>query len=419
MVPVPSFSEALRFWVKLGFISFGGPAGQISIMQHELVDQRRWIDQQSFLQGLNFCMLLPGPEAQQLATYIGWKLHGIKGGLAAGILFVLPGAVILYLLAWLAAVHGDAALVRAVFDGLKPVVLAVVVHAVWRISQRTLNSGMAFVLAIGAFMALEIGRVPFPLVVVTAGAVGWIAARLSKPEELTHRPSDVVPINDRSVLRRLAGMALLYFGLLMIPIGVVIAFAGPEPYLGLSKFFTKAAFVTFGGAYAVLPYVADVAVNQFQWISPDQMINGLALAETTPGPLILVLQYVGFFAGWNNAGDMHPLATASLAAIVTTYATFLPSIFLIVAGAPYIARISAIRSAAGALAAITAAVVGVIATLAFFLGRQVIVSASGQLDLVSTGLAVAALVLLTWHKIKIHWLVMLGGLVGLGRFAFG
>ena len=404
----PSFREALRFWITLGFISFGGPAGQIAVMQHELVDRRKWIGQEAFLQALNFCMLLPGPEAQQLATYIGWKLHGVKGGLTAGILFVLPGAVLLYALAWVAAAHGDTAIVGAVLLGLKPVVVALVLHAVCRIGRRTLKNLTALLLAVAAFAALEFAHLPFPLVVLAAGVVGWLTA--PKP---TNEPTP--PFETRGMGLRLLKLAAVYVALLAIPVGQVVALAGPEPYLPLARFFSQAAFVTFGGAYAVLPYVADAAVNQFHWLGSADMVNGLALAETTPGPLILVLQYVGFFAGWNASGDLSPIAAATLGAIVTTYATFLPSIMLILAGAPYIEGIARIRSAAGALSAITAAVVGVIATLATFIARQVVFRPGGGIDLAGLIAIVIAFAVLLRFKIGLHWLVLAGAAFGLAR----
>jgi chromate transporter len=374
-------------------------------MQHELVDRRGWIAQQPFLQALNFCMLLPGPEAQQLATYIGWKLHGLKGGLAAGILFVLPGAVLLYGLAWLAAVHGDTALVGAIFDGLKPLVVALVLHALWRIGRKTLTTWLAGLLAVGAFAAVELD-VPFPLVVLAAGVIGWLTTR-----NHTAPPSETkAPVGWGYVLR----MALVYVALLVIPLGLVVAFAGQEPFLTVGRFFTQAAFVTFGGAYAVLPYVADAAVNRFQWLGADQMINGLALAETTPGPLILVLQYVGFFAGWNAPGNFSLIAAATLAAVVTTYTTFLPSIMLILTGAPYIERISSIRGASGALAAITSAVVGVIGTLALFFARHVVID-DGHVDIAAVAAVVVAFIMLVRFKIGLHWVVLAGAIFGLAR----
>lgn len=409
----PTYREALRFWVTLGFISFGGPAGQIAVMQHELVDRRKWIGQETFLQALNFCMLLPGPEAQQLATYIGWKLHGLKGALTAGILFVLPGAILLYALAWIAAAHGDTAIVGAVLTGLKPVVVALVLHAVYRIGRRTLKTCVALGLAVCAFTALEYAHLPFPAVVLAAGLVGWITAKKKAVDE----PAPT--FDSRGMARRLLKLAAIYVALLVIPVGIVVAIAGPQPFLTMARFFTQAAFVTFGGAYAVLPYVADAAVNHFQWLTAADMVNGLALAETTPGPLVLVLEYVGFFAGWNAGGPLSPIAAASIGAVVTTYATFLPSIMLILAGAPYIEGISKIRSAAGALSAITAAVVGVIATLAVFIARQVVFRPEGGINIVGLAAIVVAFAALLRFKIGLHWLVLAGAAFGLARTYIG
>ncbi len=407
MTDTPSYRDALRFWITLGFISFGGPAGQIAVMQHELVDRRKWIGQEAFLQALNFCMLLPGPEAQQLATYVGWKLHGLKGALTAGILFVLPGAVLLYALAWVAAAHGDTAIVGAVLNGLKPVVVALVLHAVWRIGRRTLKTWIALGLALMAFVALEMMHLPFPVIVLGAGLVGWITA---KPGTALAEAFDT-----RGMARRLGKLAVTYLALLAIPVAIVVAFAGQQPFLTLARFFTQSAFVTFGGAYAVLPYVADAAVNHFQWLSSADMINGLALAETTPGPLILVLEYVGFFAGWNSGGALSPLAAATLGALVTLYATFLPSIFLILAGAPYIEGIAKIKTAAGALSAITAAVVGVIATLAVFVARQVVFKTEGGIDVPGLLAILVAFVVLVRFKAGLHWVVLAGAAFGLAR----
>ncbi len=425
----PSFAEAFRFWLKLGFISFGGPAGQIAIMQHELVDRRRWIDQNAFLQALNFCMLLPGPEAQQLATYIGWKLHGVRGGLTAGILFVVPGALVLYALAWIAAAYGKVGPIAAIFAGLKPVVVAIVLHAIWRIGRRTLTGGPAIALAAASFLAMDVARVPFPLVILVAGAIGWLASRgTSQPFAAAgHGPGTVLPDVAADGARpapaiRVLGMAALYVLLLVAPVGLTIAAVGPEPFLALARFFTQAAFVTFGGAYAVLPYVASAAVDQFQWLSPDEMINGLALAETTPGPLILVLQYVGFFAGWNaalagGAGGLSPIAAATVGAAVTTYATFLPSLFFILTGAPYVERIARVKAAAGALAAITAAVVGGIMTLAVFFAEQVVVDPAGTLDVLAAAAVVLAFGVLVRFGVSLHWLVLAGAAFGLLRAA--
>ncbi len=399
-VSPPNFATALRYWLQLGLVSFGGPAGQIAMMQHDLVDRRRWIGQADFLQALNFCMVLPGPEAQQLATYIGWRLHGVRGALAAGIFFVLPGALVLYALSWIAAAHGDTQVVQAIFNGLKPVVVAIVLQALWRIGQRTLTNATTVVIALVAFAAVGFLAIPFPAVILTAGLVGWRFLKSPGAGTLESPPSP----------RRALKLAALYFVLLVVPVGLVVIWAGAEPFLKLAQFFTQAAFVTFGGAYAVLPYVARIAVETFHWLSPEEMVNGLALAETTPGPLILVLQYVGFFAGWHHGG----LRDATLGAAMTTYVTFLPSIFLILIGAPYVQWIAGLRGVGAAMTGITAAVVGVIATLAWFLGKAVYVVPNG-LDIFSIVVTLIAFGVAVRWKIPVPWLVLAGTAVGLVR----
>ena len=398
--PQPTFAHAFRYWLQLGLTSFGGPAGQIAMMQHDLVDRRRWIGQAEFLQALNFCMVLPGPEAQQLATYIGWRLHGVRGALVAGILFVMPGALVLYALSWIAAAHGDTDVVRAIFEGLKPVVIAIVLQALWRISRRTLSGPVTVILALAAFVAVGFLAVPFPAVILMAGVVGWVWLPAAA----------IAPTATPPQLGRALRLAALYLVLLILPVGLLITLVGTEPFLPLARFFTQAAFVTFGGAYAVLPYVARVAVDTFHWLSPEEMINGLALAETTPGPLILVLQYVGFFAGWHVGG----LRDATLGAAITTYATFLPSIFMILIGAPYVQWIGSLRGVNAAMTGITAAVVGVIATLAWFLGKTVYLRPDG-LDLFSIAVTVAALGIALRWKVPVPWLVLAGAGVGLLR----
>ncbi|MDX2144187.1 MAG: chromate efflux transporter [Rhodospirillaceae bacterium] len=414
----PRSSEAFRYWLKLGCISFGGPAGQIALMQHDLVERLKWIDTRAFLNGLNFCMLLPGPEAQQLATYIGWRLHGLRGALTAGLLFVLPGAAALFALSWLAADQGDAPLVAAAFAGLKPVVVAIIAHAVWKIAKRALTSWPAAIIAGLAFLAVEIADVPFPLVVAVAGAMGFGLARWpgSPVKFAAHTSGSHVTTSAPLRWGRLIGVVVLYVALLGVGVGSAVLAFGREPFLEVAWLMTKAAFVTFGGAYAVLPYVADAAVNTHGWLDADAMINGLALAETTPGPLILVLQYVGFFAGWNGAlGGMtpvSPLAAATVGSLVATYATFLPSIFFILIGAPLVERIPAYAPAAAALSAITAAVVGVIVTLGLFFADKVLL-ANGQVNIGACAVAIVALfVLLRWH-VSVHWLVIAGALGGM------
>ncbi|NBB82872.1 MAG: chromate efflux transporter, partial [Alphaproteobacteria bacterium] len=337
--PAPSLREAIGYWARLGLTSFGGPAGQIAMMQTELVDRRGWIDQRRFLNALNFCMLLPGPEAQQLATFVGWRLHGLKGGLAAGTLFVLPGAVVLLALAWIAAAHGDVPAVAAVFEGVKPAVVAIIAAALWRIARRTLDGAAPVALAVLAFLGLYVFGVPFPVIVLGAGLIGLAAGRaglaaFGRPNADDGPPAadptePTGPAERRRLLRLLAVFAVLW----AVPVAGVLAVLGTEPWAGVAWLFTKAAFVTFGGAYAVLPYIADQAVGTYGWLTPEDMIRGLALAETTPGPLILVTQFVGFFAGWTAPGAMPPFAAATIAAVLTLYVTFLPCFLFIFAGA--------------------------------------------------------------------------------------
>lgn len=417
MKPI-KFSEAFRFWAKLGCISFGGPAGQIAIMQTELVDRKKWIDQGSFLRGLNFCMLLPGPEAQQLATYIGWRMHGWRGAITAGSLFVLPGTVILWFLSWIAASYGNLGIVAAIFTGIKPIVVAIVVHAVFRIGKRALQGWPAFSLAAGAFGLIFWGDIDFPWIVLGAGMIGWISAHAPNPPFMPQHHGEIsVDTNSGRTngWYRAIGLIALFAVLWMGGVSLVLIFAGPDPFLNIATFFTKAAFVTFGGAYAVLPYIADKAVTEFQWLDTGQMLNGLALAETTPGPLILVTEYVGYFAGFNHSGQLTPPIAGALGATLTVYVTFLPSIFFILLGAPYVARIGAHRYAGAALSAITAAVVGVILNLAVFIGLQVFFPL-GRLDFSSFLAAAVALGLLMRFQLPIHWLILLGAGFGLAQW---
>lgn len=420
---MPSFKEALRFWFWLGCVSFGGPAGQIALMQQELVDRRRWIDGTRFLHGLNFAMLLPGPEAQQLATYIGWRLHGVAGGLAAGGLFVLPGALVLLVLSWLAAEHGDLAWVAALFDGVKPVVIAIIAASVWRLGRRTLKGPAALALAIVAFLGLYLGHLPFPAIIAAAALIGYATARAGKSlfTAAGHglADDDYIP-DDRPADRsagRLLRLALLFVLLLTVPVGLLLMLLGARPWGDIANLFTTAAFVTFGGAYAVLPFIAERAVETYHWLTPADMLNGLALAESTPGPLILVTQYVGFFAGWNHPGALPPLAAGILGGLLTTYVTFLPCFFFIFAGAPYVEWLIHHKPAAGALAAVSAAVVGVILNLAVWLGVQVLWP--GRPDLFAWALAGGGLLALLRWKWPVHWLVLAGAAAGLGRMLLG
>lgn len=414
----PTFREALRFWLKLGCISFGGPAGQIAIMHTELVDRKRWIDEERFLHALNFCMLLPGPEATQLATYCGWRLHGIRGGLVAGGLFVLPSALLLWGLSWLYAAHGNAPLVAAIFTGLKPAVTAIVVAAVIRIGRRSLRGPFSWALAAGAFGAIYFLRIPFPVVVLTALGAGFIVRR--KPAgagaiDQTDRSDQ----SDRSDLTRSAvpsalTIALIGIALWFAPVALAALWQGWAGTLAQEGFFfSKAAMVTFGGAYAVLPYVGQQAVDHFAWLSAPQMLDGLGLAETTPGPLIMVVQFVGFLGAWNHPGSLSPLLAGTLGAAITTWTTFVPCFLWIFLGAPHLEWLRGIKQLNAALAAVTAAVVGVVLNLAVWFGLHVFLPVAGGVDWFAVVVAVAAFAAMQWAKVGIVPIVAGAGLIGL------
>ena len=364
----PSFAEAARFWAKLGFVSFGGPAGQIAILHRETVERRHWLDDREFTRALNFCMLLPGPEALQLAIFLGWKLHGIRGGLVAGLGFVLPAILLLFALSYVYVAHGSLAWVSALLYGLQAAVVALVLQAMTRIARRALQTSLHVVLAAASFVALEFVRVPFPVVLLVAAAVGAYLAR--------HAASTEGPAAGATPARgaQTARVAAVGLALWLIPLLVVVAaLGGASLWAAIYLFFTKAALVTFGGAYAVLGYVTNQLVDKLAWVTAEQSVAGLALAETTPGPLIIVLQFMGFMAGWNQPGPLSPLSSALLAGALATWATFLPSFLFILLGAPYVERLTRNVRIEGALGAITAAVVGVIATLVLLLAQVVLV----------------------------------------------
>jgi len=385
----PSFWQAFRFWLQLGCISFGGPAGQIAIMHTELVERRRWISEKRFLHALNYCMLLPGPEAQQLATYIGWLLHRSLGGIVAGTLFVLPSLFILIALSWLYLSHGQQPLVAGIFYGLKPAVTALVVHAAHRLGSRALSNGWMWGIAAASFLALSVLAVPFPLIVLLAGLIGLLGGRLA-PEVFAigggagaarrgWGPAVIDddsprPAHTRFSRARLAGLLLLGLALWLAAMGLLLAFEGRDGTLArMGLFFTQAALLTFGGAYAVLPYVYQGAVEQHQWLSAAQMMDGLALGETTPGPLIMVVAFVGFVGGWGRQlfGPESLLLAGAVAAGVVTFFTFLPSFIFILAGGPLIESSHGRPQFTAPLSAITAAVVGVILNLALFFALHI------------------------------------------------
>ena len=369
----PRFGEALRFWLLLGCISFGGPAGQIAIMHNELVDKRRWIDEEPFLRALNFCMLLPGPEAMQLATWLGWRLHGVRGGIAAGMLFVLPAALLMGLLSWVYLSWQSLPVMSGVVFGLQAAVLGIIVHAAERIGGRVLKTPFAVVLALVALAAISL-RVPFPLLLIAAAASGWFALKF-RPRWLPQTDPSLaspagLPRGRAWHAIRMAFVCLLAWWLPLLALG---AWLGRDSTaFAMSMFFSKTALLTLGGAYAVLPYVATQAVEVQDWLTPAQMMTGLGLAETTPGPLILVLEFVGFAGGWQHPDLSSRLASGVLGAAVSVWATFLPSFLFVLTAAPWIEHIGRWPRANAILAAVTAAVVGVIAHLAIWFGWRVL-----------------------------------------------
>ena len=395
----PTKAEAFRYWLRLGFISFGGPAGQIAIMHRELVDERRWISESRFLHALNYCMVLPGPEAQQLATYIGWLMHRTWGGMIAGALFVLPSLAILVALSWLYMAYGHVTAVAGVLYGVKPAVVALVLHAAWRIGSRTLSHAALWLIAAAAFAAIFVWSVPFPLIVLAAGVVGALGGRLwpaafrlgasHAAAQAKHAPAVIddetpTPAHARWSPRRLAIIVAVFLAIFGLVLGMLIQMYGWTSTLAqMGWFFTKAALLTFGGAYAVLPYVYQGAVENYQWLTPAQMIDGLALGESTPGPLIMVVAFVGFVGAWTHPPFDSALALAGIAgATVATFFTFLPSFLFILAGGPLVESTHGRIGFTAPLTAITAAVVGVIVNLAAFFAWHVFWprGASGGLD---------------------------------------
>ena len=412
-IAAPNFREAFRFWLKLGFISFGGPAGQIAVMQKELVEKREWIGQEDFLHALNFCMLLPGPEAQQLATYLGWRLHGIKGGIVAGALFVIPAIFILLILSYIYAAFGNVPQVSAVLDGFKAVVVAIVVEAVIKIAKKSFKSIRHILIAISAFAAIFFFHIPFPLIVIGAAVLGFLIpnskSQISDSEEL--KTKDQKPKTKNYLLKVIAACFVLW----LLPFLLVLASFGRESYAAKTYlFFTQSAFVTFGGAYAVLAYVNQSVVSA-NWITAAQSVDGLALAETTPGPLIMVLQFIGFMTGWNNPDGHSQLFYAIICGLLATYATFLPSFLFIFAGANYIENLRHNRKISSALSGVMAAVVGVILNLALTFGATVLFPQM-QINIFAILLALSAFIALYFLKADVLLIVVVGGLCGLGKY---
>jgi chromate transporter len=384
-----TFAEAVRVWAKIAALSFGGPAGQIAVMHRILVEEKRWIGEGRFLHALNYCMLLPGPEAQQLTVYIGWLLHRTLGGLVAGTLFVLPGLVAIMALSWLYAGLGDVPVVEALFFGLKAAVLAIVLEAVARIGRRALRNRVMAALAAAAFVAIFFFDVPFPLIILAAGLIGFVGGRAALPAFLRgggHQRIGDVTISDAASalgettpaharpdlawsLKVAAVCLLLWLGPVL---ALLLTLGSDDVFTRIAVFFSKMAVVTFGGAYAVLAYVAQQAVETYGWLQPGEMLDGLGLAETTPGPLIMVVQFVGFMGAFRDPGTLHPMIAGTLGGLLTTWVTFVPCFLWILLGAPFVEALRGNRALGGALAAITAAVVGVILNLAIWFGMHVL-----------------------------------------------
>ena len=427
-----SFAEAFRFWLKLGFISFGGPAGQIAIMHTELVERRRWISEKRFLHALNYCMLLPGPEAQQLATYIGWLMHRTRGGIVAGALFVLPSLFILIALSWIYLRFGDVPVVAGIFFGLKPAVTALVLHAAHRIGTRALKNRWMWGIAAASFVAIFVFDTPFPAIVLAAALTGHFGARRwpqvfalgggHGSSQTRYGPALVdddtpTPVHARLSRRHLPKVLGVGLGLWLVAMAVLVSINGLQGTLTqMGWFFTKAALLTFGGAYAVLPYVYQGAVETHQWLSGPQMIDGLALGETTPGPLIMVVAFVGFVGGWLKQvfGPEALFLGGAVAAAVVTFFTFLPSFVFILAGGPLVEATHGKLGFTAPLSAITAAVVGVILNLAMFFAYHVLwpQGFGGRFDALSAVIAIAAAVAL--FRFKVGVIPLLGACAAAG-----
>jgi len=420
IVAAPTLRQAVRVWARIGCLSFGGPAGQIALMHKTIVDEKRWISEERFLHGLNFCMLLPGPEAQQLATYIGWLIHGVRGGLIAGLLFILPGFLVILAMSSLYAVFQAAAWLPVLFFGVKAAVLAIVIEALLRAGCRALKERFHYYVAAASFLALFLLNLPFPLVIILGGAAGllWMKHRqrrlaaLVLPQTSSHRHFPVV--TSHAIARPLV---VLVFWILVwqSPLFFIRGLDAPTDLIAETLsgetnvfgavfiFFSKMAVITFGDAYAALSYVAQVAVGNYAWLQPGEMLDGLALAETTPGPLVLVLCFVGFLAGYRNPIAMAPLAGGVLGAFLAAWATFVPSFIWIFAGAPYIEKLRNNENLSAALSAITAAVVGVILNLALWFGLHVLFADVGRVALLSgkTGLPIVSVAWPQWWTLDV------------------
>ncbi len=439
--PYPTLAEATAVWARIALLSFGGPAGQIAVMHRILVDEKRWIGERRFLHALNFCMLLPGPEAQQLCIYVGWLLHRTLGGIIAGVLFVLPGLLSIMALSWIYALYGDVDLVEGLFFGLKAAVLAIVLQAVVRIGKRALGNGAMIGIAALSFVAIFVFGVPFPLIIAAAGLVGFFAARAgirgfsgggghgsAVANALADAESalgEEPPAHARPQLGVAMRMSAIVLFLWLAPVVLLLVLFGPgNVFTDIALFFSAMAVVTFGGAYAVLAWVAQEAVGTFGWLAPGEMLDGLGMAETTPGPLIMVTQFVGFMAAFRDPGGLPPILSGTLGGLLTTWVTFAPCFLWIFLGAPYVERLRANKALSAAMAAITAAVVGVILNLAVWFGMHVLFEEvwvfagfGMQLDLPVLGSIIPAAAALTIAAIIAVFRLNLGILTVLGGSA--
>lgn len=429
----PTLLEATRVWARIGLLSFGGPAGQIALMHKELVEDRSWISEQRFLHALNYCILLPGPEAQQLATYVGWLMHRTLGGLIAGILFILPGALVMLALSILYTLYRDLPLVDALFFGVKAAVLAVVVEAVLRIGRRALKNRAMIVIAVAAFVGIFVLRIPFPIIVMMAGIVGWIGNRVAPARFAagghgaghdTRDPGGVIDaMFERGELdhatpswRRSLGVLAVWIPAWLAPVAILwLASGGTSVWTQIGAFFTTMAVVTFGGAYAVLAYVAQAAVETFGWLAPGEMVDGLGLAETTPGPLILVLQFVGFLAAYRAPGVLDPLVAGSLGALLTLWVTFAPSLMFIFFGGPYSEALRGNKTISAVLSAITAAVVGVVMNLAIWFALHVVFLEVRAFEVFGVGPDLPVLASIDWRAA----LLSAAAMIAMLRFKIG
>jgi chromate transporter len=428
----PSFGEAFRFWLKLGFISFGGPTGQIAIMQTELVEKKRWISQSRFLHALNYCMLLPGPEAQQLATYIGWLLHKTWGGIVAGAFFVIPSIFILWALSYIYAAFGNIPWIAAIFYGLKPAVMAIVAVAVIRIGRKALKNEVMWTIAALAFVAIFFFKVPFPVIILSAGLIGFLGGYFWKSkfnvvsghgksgnssvlDDETESPPHTQPSLPRAIR-----VTVVWLLLWLAPITLVGLWLGWDHTLFKEGvFFSKAAVVTFGGAYAVLPYVAQQALFHYGWLKPGQMMDGLGLAETTPGPLIMVLQFVGFMGAWQHPEGLSPILAGTIGALLTTWVTFTPCFLWIFLGGPYIEKLRGNIRLTTALSAITAAVVGVVMNLAVWFAINALFPGHGTVDWFAVVISAVAFVGMLRWKWDIIPVVLGAGALGIAGHVLG